>query len=346
MLCFLPPHPLFHSHIDFPLLVNSMMRGSAATLFFFQIKAHNYSVASSPWRGGKGDVVADLIASCKKYGLRPAVYYSVHENWYEDVCSFNLTSAAKQHAFEDMAMLQLTELAEKYGDALAEIWFDAGVKQSLEFVARVDTFVSQKLPSTATCHSCQNMPSVSAVSWMGNENTVMPYPNWNANDDQCSIMGSGGVFGKAGGTRWCPAHCDAVLRRHFWFWDDKQYNGTNDINTAPMLLGMHLTSVGRGCNIVLDMSPTTTGLLQQDDVDVYAAFGKGLSTLLVLRCHAADMVPFICIWTCAYYTGTHTYTHACTRTHSHTRAHAHPILHGIVLLIHQRSALSGTMLAS
>ena len=43
------------------------------------------------------------------------------------------------------------------------------------------TAVSTRLPPTATCHSCANMKDVHAVSWMGNEETVMPYPMWNAN---------------------------------------------------------------------------------------------------------------------------------------------------------------------
>ena len=39
-----------------------------------------------------------------------------------------------------------------------------------------------------------------------------------------------------------PAHCDAVLRRHFWFWAASSYNSSANLNTAAQLLGMHLTS--------------------------------------------------------------------------------------------------------
>jgi hypothetical protein len=55
------------------------------------LQAHNYSVASSPWNSGRGNVVTDFIASCKKFNIRPAVYYSVHANWHEAVCEFNTT---------------------------------------------------------------------------------------------------------------------------------------------------------------------------------------------------------------------------------------------------------------
>ena len=52
-----------------------------------------------------------------------------------------------------------------------------------------------------------------------------------------------------------------------------------NLNTPAQLLAMHLTSVGRGCNMILDMSPTSTGLLQQNDVDAYAGFGAGARAL-------------------------------------------------------------------
>ena len=82
-----------------------------------------------------------------------------------------------------------------------------------------------------------------------------------------------------GGTHWCPAHCDAVLRRHFWFWANHTYDDPANLNGPSKLLAMHMTSVGRGCNMVLDMSPTPTGLLQQNDVAAYEGMGRGLATL-------------------------------------------------------------------
>ena len=90
-----------------------------------------------------------------------------------------------------------------------------------------------------------------------------------ANDETGTHDGTKGLsFGIPGGTRWIPAHCDAVLRRHFWFWAES-YNSSANLNSPATLLGMHLTSVGRGCNMVLDLSPTPTGLVQDNDVAVY-----------------------------------------------------------------------------
>ena len=57
-----------------------------------------------------------LHVFASRYGVRPAFYYSVHENWFYKVCNFNVTSkdypdekerAAAQAQFEDMAMQQV-----------------------------------------------------------------------------------------------------------------------------------------------------------------------------------------------------------------------------------------------
>ena len=86
--------------------------------------AHDYSIAHSPACPSR-NIIADFVKSCLKHGVRPAFYYSVHENWYYNVSGFNLTNPSKQAAFEDMAMQQLVEIAQIFVDGgaeAAEIW--------------------------------------------------------------------------------------------------------------------------------------------------------------------------------------------------------------------------------
>ena len=47
--------------------------------------AHDYSVKRSPWKNGVGDIVADFVASCWKYDLRPGLYYHTGYNAYCNV---------------------------------------------------------------------------------------------------------------------------------------------------------------------------------------------------------------------------------------------------------------------
>ncbi len=75
----------------------------------------DHSVRSSPWRGGKGDVVREFVDACRKEGLAVGLYLSPwdrHEKSYGDSPRYN------EHYQQ-----QLTELLTHYGP-IAEVWFD------------------------------------------------------------------------------------------------------------------------------------------------------------------------------------------------------------------------------
>ena len=46
---------------------------------------YNYTIARSPWMGGKGDIAAMFIASCKKYGINPGFYHGAMNNAFLNV---------------------------------------------------------------------------------------------------------------------------------------------------------------------------------------------------------------------------------------------------------------------
>ena len=142
----------------------------------FPTSAHNYSVKYSQWQNGTGNVIEDFVKSAHKYNIRPAIYYSVHENWYYNICNFNYSNTTNnsqqlQQEFEDMIIQQLTEIVNifnKYGsNTIGEIWFDDGVKQSLSFINRVNNFIVSEIMNSnpnATCHSCGAMVNTRYVS--------------------------------------------------------------------------------------------------------------------------------------------------------------------------------------
>lgn len=75
----------------------------------------DYSVASSPWRDGHGDVVSEVADACRRGGIGFGVYLSPwdrHAPEYPDA-----------GAYDDLYARQLTELMTGYG-ALTEVWFD------------------------------------------------------------------------------------------------------------------------------------------------------------------------------------------------------------------------------
>src|SRR5258708_27915436 len=74
----------------------------------------SHSVASSPWRGGRGDVVREFVDACRAEELKPGLYLSPwdrHEPRYGDSPAYN-------EVYRD----QLTELLTRSA-RIPEVWF-------------------------------------------------------------------------------------------------------------------------------------------------------------------------------------------------------------------------------
>ena len=147
-------------------------------------RAHGYSVASSPWKDGQGDVVREFVDACRKYDVLPGLYYSVSCNQYMNVDNPGLVrdrDPEKQRAYNEMALEQLTELWTNYGE-LFEIWFDGGCLPPEEGGPDVAALLSRLQPNAVVFQGPRGLPS--RLRWVGNERGVA--------DENCSsIMNEG-----------------------------------------------------------------------------------------------------------------------------------------------------------
>jgi len=91
-------------------------------------KYTDYSVASTPW---KGDLVAQVVNSAEKYGLKVGFYYSLwdrHEPSHDE----------DEPRYVDFMKMQLEELLTQYGDVV-ELWFDGFWKKQQHGWTKKDT---------------------------------------------------------------------------------------------------------------------------------------------------------------------------------------------------------------
>ena len=179
---------------------------------------NDYSIASSPWKDGKGDIVGDFVKSCEKYGLKPGLYYSTGCNGYygiADDAPDTQPGTPKYDEYVKHVNAQLTELWTNAGD-MFEIWFDGGTIPKEKGGPDAAGLLEKYQPDAI----CFQGPKGHAhnVRWVGNELGLSPENCWAAtNDGEAAYDGTFNVedagVGDPDGKYWWPAENDMGNRR-------------------------------------------------------------------------------------------------------------------------------------
>ncbi len=235
-------------------------------------KTTSHSVASSPWKEGKGDVVKELRDACTKYGMKFGVYLSP---WDRNAECYGDSPRYNQFFIE-----QLTELLTNYGE-VHEVWFDGangegpnGKKQEYDWDAFYKTI--QRLQPKAVMAIMGD-----DVRWVGNEKGIGRETEWSATVLTPGIYARSaennkrlGVFGKAKdlGSRqmltnatelfWYPSEVDVSIRPG-WFWHEKE---NDKVKSLKHLTDIYFQSVGYNSVLLLNIPPDRRGLIHEADV--------------------------------------------------------------------------------
>ena len=271
----------------------------ASEMFGFSLwpsAVSNYTVARSGCKlAPPCDVLGAFVAACQKHGIRPGVFYSVHFNDHMSMCDFHVappelctpTPPSKlcvtQAEYDAYALAQLKELAMAHGDVMTELWFDGGISDSI--MPRLRAQLPQLFPR-AVCHSCipgeTDSPKPGdqlfhGVRWAApSEAAHVPYPQW-AGSVGCS-QETADMGGVPTGPDYCPASGDTVLRQHCWYGSQPQCPDTT-IKPTAQSLQEYVDSVGVGANMVMAISPNSSGLVPDADMQAYARLGAAIATL-------------------------------------------------------------------
>ena len=231
-------------------------------------KTTTHSVARSPWRNGRGDVVREFVDACKAEGLGAGLYLSPWDR--------NHPAYGDSPRYNDIYADQLTELLTRYG-TLNEVWFDGangegpnGKRQVYDW-PRTFALVRKLQP-----HAVVFSDAGPDVRWCGNENGTAGEPNWSTvNPARVLVPGATGPDvapalqrGDADGTVWRPAEADTSIRPG-WF-----HHPAEDarVKTADRLFDVYCRSVGRNSKLLLNVPPTREGRLHPTDVTRLMAF--------------------------------------------------------------------------
>ncbi|TDQ42771.1 alpha-L-fucosidase [Aureibacillus halotolerans] len=222
-------------------------------------KTTSYSVASSPWKNGDGDVVREFVEACKEEGLGYGLYLSPWDR--------NAPCYSDEEAYNDFYAAQLTELTTQYGQ-LVELWFDGAGSEGRRYDwQRIMAIVNEQQPDAMVF----NM-GAPTVRWAGNEDGVAPYPCWNAAEQaKVSMFTKDMTAWLPETSSWVPAECNAPIRKLRWFW---RPNDEDTLRTADELMDMYYRSVGHGAQLMLNIAPDDRGLMPQADCDVVFGFSQ------------------------------------------------------------------------
>ncbi len=221
-----------------------------------------HSVASSPWRDGKGDLVREFVDACRAEGLGTGVYLSPWDR--------NHPTYGQGEAYNDVYIAQLTELLAHYGP-MREVWFDGangegpnGKRQTYDW-PRIHATVRRLQPQAVMFSDAG--PD---VRWVGNETGSAGATNWSTVDPaRVPAPGANDPWtiealqqGDPDGSVWRPAETDVSIRPG-WFWHAAQ---NKDVRSAENLLGLYFTSVGRNSKLLLNVPPNRDGLFDAPDL--------------------------------------------------------------------------------
>ncbi len=227
----------------------------------------SYNIAQTPWRGGGGDVCGELADECARRGMHLGFYLSPRDDHFGVETGGRVRSQNPEHQalYDRLYVTQLTELLSRYG-SLLEIWFDGSANGEM-----VRPIIEQHQPGAMVFQS-----SAATIRWIGNEDGVAPYPTWNtvgASDCEWSpemdVAGAGPLLGLDAGARWVPAECDVPIRRD-WFWTTEN---ADTLKHLDHLMDLYYRSVGHGCNLLLNHTPDTSGLIPAADAARAAELG-------------------------------------------------------------------------
>lgn len=225
-------------------------------------KYTDYSVKSSPYKNGQGDIVREFTDACREFDIKAGIYLSP---WDRHEPSWG------SEKYNDYYANQLTELLTNYGE-IYECWWDGAGSTEASYDWKRWADIVRTLQQDAVIFGSLGATPYVDVRWVGNEKGYAGRPCWSTIDpislelETVTELNSG----KLTGTRFIPAEVDVSIRPG-WFYHSEE---DDKVRTPENLLELWLNSVGRNAGLLLNLPPDKRGLIHQADVKALAEFSK------------------------------------------------------------------------
>lgn len=269
----------------------------------WQSRYTKHGIMSTGFRDGKGDILKDLTASCKKYGLKLGVYLSPADLFqiespdglYGNLSEYTQRTIPREVAgrpfknktkfnfkvddYNEYFLNQLFELLTEYGP-VHEVWFDGAhpkTKGGQKYNYDAWRELIKKLAPEAVIFGKED------IRWCGNESGNTRSTEWNVipyQDDPALLqnfpdltdedLGSRAKLLKAKYLHYQQAETNTSIREGWFYRDDthQKVRSTDDV------FDIYERSVGGNSTFLLNIPPNRDGKFSPEDVKVLHEVGS------------------------------------------------------------------------
>jgi alpha-L-fucosidase len=272
----------------------------------WQSRYTKHGIMSTGFENGKGDILKNLSASCKKYGLKLGIYlspadlYQIEnpEGLYGNLSKVSTRTIPREvigrpfvnktkfkfevDDYNEYFLNQLFEVLTEYGP-VDEVWFD-GAHPKTKGGQKYNYQAWKKLIHTLAPKAV--IFGKEDIRWCGNEAggtretewNVLPYsenpdtaghfPDMTAKD-----LGSNDELYKAKYLHYQQAETNTSIREGWFYRDDEKQK----VRSADDVFDIYERSVGGNSTFLLNIPPNRNGKFSHEDVSVLNEVGKRIT---------------------------------------------------------------------
>ena len=223
-------------------------------------KYTDHTVAASPWKDGKGDLLEEISKSATKYDMNMGVYLSP---WDANNPKYHV---ATEKEYNEYYLNQLKEILgnPKYGNKgkFVEVWMDGARGSGAQKVTYTfDEWFKYIKQAEGDIAIFSAQPT--SVRWIGNERGIAGDPVWHKvkkakiTDD---VKNEYLNHGDPEGDMYSVGEADVSIRSGWFYHDNQQPKSIKD------LMDIYFKSVGRGTPLLLNIPPNKEGKFADADV--------------------------------------------------------------------------------
>lgn len=266
----------------------------------------DYDIASTSYKNGEGDILAEISAACTAANMDMGLYLSP---WDVAESTFGSDGGSINNAYNEYYNNQLKEILSnpKYGNNghFVEVWMDGAngynnVPQTYNFekwYATIQKYEGREADYKADC-MLFGAGTHTTVRWIGNENGFADDTTWAKStirdgqiyNDDSQHTGDykgdpkdGYSNGYEDGNHWTVPEADARITSG-WFWGTQK----NTPRTLTNLAEMYFRSVGHNATLLLNVPPNNEGKVDKAIQDRVVEFGQNVQDTFRTNLAKAD----------------------------------------------------------